>query len=171
MNGQNAPAEIKKMTIDDLSFCAEVIRRSFETEALEFGLTRENCPGHTSFITSGRLVEKCVELDKFYPFVCVSGGAIIGYVSLTGVGSGTYVMEHLAIVPEMRRLGHGRLMLGFCKKKAAELGGDVIKIGIIEENARLRDWYLANGFVHTGTKRFAHLPFTVGFMEWRVRDQ
>ena len=40
-----------------------------------------------------------------------------------------------------------------------------LRIGIIEENVRLRAWYEGLGFVHTGTRVFAHLPFTVGFME------
>ena len=46
-------------------------------------------------------------------------------------------------------------------------GGEVIQIGIIEENTRLKRWYERFGFVATGTKRFAYLPFTVGFMELR----
>jgi len=38
-------------------------------------------------------------------------------------------------------------------------------IGIIEENEKLKKWYSDLGFVHIGTKKFEHLPFTVGFME------
>ena len=37
-------------------------------------------------------------------------------------------------------------------------------IGIIEENNRLRDWYIRQGFSHIGTKVLPHLPFTVGLM-------
>ena len=29
----------------------------------------------------------------------------------------------------------------------------------------LKAWYQSQGFIHTGTKTFDHLPFTVGFME------
>ncbi len=39
---------------------------------------------------------------------------------------------------------------------------------IIEENTVLKNWYIANGFVHTGTKKFDHLPFTTGYLEWKV---
>jgi hypothetical protein len=42
--------------------------------------------------------------------------------------------------------------------------------GIVEDDTVLKNWYTANGFTHTGTKRFGHLPFTVGFMEWRTTD-
>ncbi len=34
------------------------------------------------------------------------------------------------------------------------------EFGLTKENR-----YAANGFVHTGTKKFKHLPFVVGFME------
>lgn len=37
-----------------------------------------------------------------------------------------------------------------------------------EENTILKTWYAANGFVHTGTKKFKHLPFTTGYMEWEA---
>ena len=40
-----------------------------------------------------------------------------------------------------------------------------IKIGIVEENTVLKEWYKTFGFVHTGTRKYEHLPFTVGFME------
>jgi len=49
------------------------------------------------------------------------------------------------------------------------VGGElIITIGIIEENTRLKEWYKAYGFVHTGTKKFEHMPFTAGFMELNV---
>jgi len=44
-------------------------------------------------------------------------------------------------------------------------GGNKISIGIIEENTKLKDWYLKLGFTHISTRKFKHLPFTVGFME------
>ena len=40
-------------------------------------------------------------------------------------------------------------------------------LGIIESSI-LKDWYTAYGFTHTGTQKFEHLPFAVGFMELDV---
>ena len=37
-----------------------------------------------------------------------------------------------------------------------------------EENTALKDWYFTNGFAHTGKRKFEHLPFTVGYMEYEV---
>jgi hypothetical protein len=42
-------------------------------------------------------------------------------------------------------------------------------LDIIEENKRLKDWYTANGFIDTGTKKFENLPFTTGCVEWEVK--
>ena len=54
------------------------------------------------------------------------------------------------------------------KKTIQVQNGKLLKIGIMEENIKLKQWYMQNGFLSTGTKRFAHLPFTVGFMEKRI---
>ncbi len=40
-----------------------------------------------------------------------------------------------------------------------------MSVGLVDENAVLKRWYAALGFRETGKKRFAHLPFTVCFME------
>ena len=54
------------------------------------------------------------------------------------------------------------------EEKIKELGGNKITIGIVEDNTVLKEWYTANGFIHTGTKQYGSLPFTVGHMEWSV---
>jgi ribosomal protein S18 acetylase RimI-like enzyme len=145
---------------------AEVIRRSFATVAQEFNLTKENCPGHTSFITDERLASKIK--DGYYPFGYFSDGKLVGFTSLTDMGNGAFEMNDVAILPEYRHFGYGKSLIDFCKDKVCELGGNKITIGIVEENIVLKDWYAVNGFTHTGTKRFEYLPFTVGYMEWKA---
>jgi len=49
-----------------------------------------------------------------------------------------------------------------------QLSGIKINIGIIEDNTVLKNWYAANGFIRIGTKKFDHMPITVGYMEWEV---
>ena len=74
--------------------------------------------------------------------------------------------HNLAVLPEYRHNGFGKLLLDHAKDVVKASGGNVIKIGIIEESTVLKNWYIANGFVHTGTKKFDHLPFTSGYLEW-----
>jgi ribosomal protein S18 acetylase RimI-like enzyme len=65
-------------------------------------------------------------------------------------------------------MGIGRALLDFAKEKVAEWEGNRISIGIIEENSVLKNWYLSYGFEPTATRKFEHLPFTVGFMELKL---
>lgn len=80
----------------------------------------------------------------------------------------SFKMNNLSILPEYRHKGYGKELLDVCKNKVKELGGNKITIGIIEENTKLKEWYIAYGFIQTGTRKFGHLPFTVGFMELNV---
>lgn len=77
-----------------------------------------------------------------------------------------YELLNLAVLPEVRHKGYGKILLNSAKQEVINLDGNKIKIGIIEESHILKNWYLLNDFVHIGTKKFEHLPFTVGFMEW-----
>ncbi|MCL2426694.1 MAG: GNAT family N-acetyltransferase [Oscillospiraceae bacterium] len=157
--------EIKPLTAEHLPEYADVIRKSFATVAQDFGYTSENCPGHTSFITNERLKNKIKE--GYYPFGCIIADKIIGFASLTDIGNGTYEMNDVAILPEYRHFKYGKTLLDFCKSKVAEFGGQKISIGIIETNTRVKNWYTANGFIHTGTKKYESVQFEVGHMEWR----
>lgn len=92
-------------------------------------------------------------------------GEKVGYFSIMKNGN-TAELDNLAVLPSYRRFGIGREMIDFAKKYASEhLQANKLTIGIIEENTVLKKWYESLGFIHTGTKAFPHLPFTVGFME------
>lgn len=159
-------AEIRPLTADSLPEYADVIRRSFATVARDFGWTRENAPGHVSFRTDEQLASRTE--DGYFPFGLCVGEKTFGFMSLTYKGNGTYELNKLAVLPGWRHYGYGKKMLNYCKEKVRELGGSKIILDIIEENTVLKNWYAANGFIHIGTKKFEHLPFTTGYMEWRA---
>ena len=149
---------------NELQECLDVIHQSFRTVADQFGLTKENCPKHTSFIPLSFL-----ETQKNWGwnmYALYAGKKIIGYMSLSKESDDAFELHNLAVLPEYRYNGFGKLLLDHAKDVVKALGGNVIKIGIIEESTVLKNWYIANGFVHTGTKKFDHLPFTSGYLEW-----
>ena len=148
---------------DDLNTALRIIRTSFATVAEEFHLTKENCPGHTAFITLEKLRIKYDSGDRMYMYTL--GSVPVGFFSLKQLDSETWELDHLAVLPEYRHRGIGQKLLEFVEKKIQAQNGKLLKIGIMEENVKLKQWYLQNGFLSTGTKRFAHLPFAVGFME------
>lgn len=160
-------AVIHEVDKPELQECLEVIHQSFGTVAEQFGLTRENCPKHTSFIPISFL-----ETQRdwgWHMYALYAGKKIIGYMSISKEGEDVYELHNLAVLPEYRHKGFGKILLDHAKEVVKSLGGNRIKIGIIEESTVLKDWYIANGFAHIGTKKFDHLPFTSGYLEWKDR--
>lgn len=154
---------IRQLKYSDLKSCLSVIHESFATVAKEYNLTEQNCPNHTSLIKLEKLQNQYKKGTRMFGYFCDDN--IVGYVSLTKIDNFTYELNHLAVVPDYRHKGYGKELMDYCKAKVKELGGGKITIGIIEENSILKDWYTAYGFTHTGTQKFEHLPFAVGFME------
>lgn len=136
------------------------------TVAEEFGLTKENCFTNGAFMPYSRLYNDYQKGCLMYAIY--SNTEIVGFVQLLKKENGAYELEKLAVLPDYRHNGYGKQLIDFCKDKVKKLGGDKITIGIIEENKRLKNWYILNGFIHTGTKLFHYLPFTVGFMEMLI---
>ena len=156
-------AEVKS---SEFQMCLDVIHQSFKTVADEFGLTQENCPKHTSFIPLCFLETQMNW--GWHMYALYDGKKIIGYMSLSKESDDALELHNLAVLPEYRHNGFGKLLLDFAKEKVISLGGTKIKIGIIEESIVLKNWYIANGFAHIGTKKFDHLPFTSGYLEWKA---
>ncbi len=152
------------MVLDtELDRCAAVIREAFQDVAVQFHLTRDNCPSHTSFVDAEHLRQESV--DGFTMFGAYADGILVGYVSMKEVGDGVWELDHLAVIPAYRHQGIGKALLDRCVTEARRQDATAVKIGIIEENVRLKTWYLSYGFRHKGTARLGRLPFTVGFME------
>ena len=157
---------IQKVRYEELDTCAALIRESFAAVAEQFHLTPQNCP------TNGAFLERAWLETEWRKGVLMYGlyrdGILAGFMQLEQKGHDVCELKKLAVRPEYRHLGYGVMLLSFARKSAAELSVKKITIGMIEENVVLKNWYLANGFVHTGTKRFERLPFTVGFMEQSI---
>ncbi len=157
---------IRKIEFNELHACAEVIRKSFHTVAEAFHLTKENCPSNGAFIKTDRLDLEWSKGNMMYGLFVQS--SLIGFFELEEKGAGRFELEKLSVLPALRHRGYGKILLDYAKKTVRELGGNIITIGIIEQNAILKNWYLKYGFTHTGTREFPHLPFMVGFMELMV---
>ena len=149
-----------------LNICLEIIRNSFITVAEEFGLTESNCPSHTAFMTLDKL-EK--QFDGNRPMFLFYRDAVpVGYFSLAKCNDNEWELNNLAVLPDYRNSGYGKEMVELAVATVKSYGGNKISIGIIEENVKLKDWYLKLGFNHISTRKFEHLPFTVGLMEMNV---
>lgn len=157
---------VRSVRFDELDLFAEVVRRSFITVAEEFGLSVQNCPTNGAFIRTERLVSDWNRGTQMYCLCCC--GDPVGFMELKSKGDGVFELEKLSVLPEHRHKGGGSLLLEHARKEVVKAGGNRITIGIIDSNARLKEWYQKHGFVSSGTAHFPHLPFTVGFLELKI---
>ena len=157
---------IRPIEEQELEECASVIRAGFLSVAKEFGITKENAPTNGAFLEKEQLIEERAKGHRMY--AAVQGATLIGYLQLEKSTPEIYFLQKLVVLPEYRRLGIGKALLDYAKERVVEWGGDKLSIGIIEENTVLKNWYLSYGFEPITTRRFEHLPFTVGFMELKL---
>ena len=87
---------------------------------------------------------------------------IVGYMSLSKENDDAFELHNLAVLPQYRHHGFGKLLLDHAKNFVKVSGGKVIKIGIIEESTILKNWYIANGFVPVGVKNLPTCRLQVG---------
>jgi GNAT superfamily N-acetyltransferase len=158
---------IRKCTREDADILAEIIRGSFRGVAECFGLTPENCPRHASNCTPD-WIEKDMDRGVTY-FVLESEGRGAGTVALEPVRPGLCNLERLAVLPGERKRGFGRALVNHVFSEAGKLGCNTIRIGVIADQAELKDWYRSFGFVEMESREFSHLPFLVTFMLYTSR--
>jgi len=150
----------KEKDLDNLLF---VIQESFMTVVKELNLTKENAPTNPAFLTMEKLLESIEKKVDFY--IAFNNNEMCGSVGIQpGKEEGEYYIERLAVLPEYRHNQYGKKLLDKAIEEIIMRKGKYISIGIINENIKLKKWYLDYGFIENGTRRFEHLPFTVCFM-------
>lgn len=160
---------IRRVCAEELGLCADIIRKSFATVADEFGFTPQNAPRFTAFAVEEALLLRQMTEEKRELYGCFVDSVLVGFFALSYARNNECELNNLCVLPEYRHLGIGRRLIDRAFSEARAQGCTAMKIGIVEENAILRKWYEAQGFVHTGTQRFEHLPFTVGYMEKKLQ--
>ncbi len=164
-DSENKPEFLRRMSIDEVPECAEVVRKSFRTVADEFGFTAENAPRFTAFATDANRLYYQFCMERRPMFAYLVGRKIVGYYSLALSEDETAELSNLSVLPEYRHRGIGAKLLTDAMIQAKSLGKTMLKMGIVEENKRLRKWYESFGFIHTGTQKFDFFPFTCGYLE------
>ena len=158
---------IKPITRDDLSVCIEIFHRGYETVAIEYALTEENSPdrGRASLPLEKLIAEFDAGVLMFGYFL---NDNIVGYLGMKKLESGDIGLDDIIVLPECRQNGYGTKLLNFCKQTAKDLGAKKVRLGMIDDNKRLRKWYEDNGFVNISYIKYENAPYTVGKMECRV---
>ena len=156
---------IREVRQEEIPECVQVIRRSFQTVADEFGITPENAPRYVAFATDeNRLLWQMFREHRLM-FLDEEDGVIRGYYSLLLKDGGECELGSLSVLPEYRHRGIGTSLLKHSMDTARQQHCSVLNLSIVEENTVLRKWYERNGAVHLGTQKFDFFPFTVGYMK------
>jgi len=77
-------------------------------------------------------------------------------------------LERLAVLPQKRHQGFGKMLVTHVFEEAKSIGCQSVGIGIISKEHQLKKWYGKIGFKEGITRSFEHLPFDVTFMEYRL---
>lgn len=147
----------------DAGLLAELISRSFADVALRFALTRENCPKHPSNCTA-EWVEQDQRRGVQY-FIAEQDGEAVGCVALETKSAETCELQRLAVLPQLRQRGVGRLLVQHVVDLSRASGAVRVCLSIIAKHSELRAWYKRLGFREGVTKTFPHFPFEVLFMD------
>ena len=156
---------IREVKREEISLCANIIKKSFKTVADEYGFTEENAPRFTAFATTDERLYWHMDGEHRPMYVFEVDGVLCGYYSLLLQDNNECELNNLAVLPEYRHKGIGKELLEHSFKIARSKGCSLMNIGIVEENTRLRKWYEDNGAVHVGTKKFDFFPFTCCYMK------
>ena len=159
------------ITLNDIKSSVTVIQKSFITVADDFGLTVHNCPTNPAFIGESDLLMK--KENGVMMFGLFDEEKQIGFVALekSSQDSTLFYMERLAVLPEYRHRGYGRFLMNFAFFEARKNNGKKISIAIINENLKLKKWYIDYGFKEVNVKQYSHLPFNVCFLEKEVKNK
>ena len=157
---------IKEISKNEFAECVNVIKKSFQTVADEFGFTIENAPRFTAFATTVERLFYQLEYEHRLMMAYFSDeGKILGYYSLMFMENSECELSNLCVLPEFRHKKIGEALIEDAFARAKSNNCTKMKISIVEENKLLRRWYEAYGFIHTHTEKFDFFPFTCGYMQ------
>ena len=157
---------IRNAHASDIQLLAGLIRNAYRDVARRFGLTAGNCPKHPSNCTV-EWIRRDFERHVSY-FIYDVGDTTVGCAALEMAQEGMCYLERLCVLPEQRRQGYGRALAEHVIAQAKARGADRVGIGIIADQSELKQWYRKMGFVEGDSKTFAHLPFRVTFLTYRL---
>lgn len=155
---------IRRIRKNDLPACIDIFHKGYETVAVEFGLTEENCPDRGRASLPFEKIENDFE-NGVMMFGFLVENKVVGFLGIKTLDNGDCGLNDIIILPEYRGNGYGQALLDFCKVKAKELGAKKVRLGMIDDNTKLKEWYEANGFVNIRLHRFDGSPVTTGWME------
>jgi N-acetylglutamate synthase-like GNAT family acetyltransferase len=162
MNMEAISMIIREAKRTDIDILVTLLRSSFRGVAERFGITEKNNPKFLAFCTNERL-ENDLEKDLTY-YILEEDGLPCGCVALERAKPGVCYLMRLAVLPEHRGRGYGKMLVHHIFDRSRVFGARQVEIAMISKDTKLKKWYKKLGFIQKGTKKYDHLPFIVAFM-------
>ncbi|HJO95958.1 MAG TPA: GNAT family N-acetyltransferase [Victivallales bacterium] len=157
--------KIKEANKNDIRTLSNLIHNSFLDVAKKFGLTKDNCPTHPSNCTDNWIQTDLLAGKRYF---ILEANYHVGCIAFERANENLYYIERLAVLPQERNKGYGKILVHYIIEKVRDLSGNKISIGIIDKHSVLKNWYKEIGFKITKSKQHTKLPFTVTFMEYKL---
>ena len=93
---------IRQIKETEVKECVEVIRKSFQTVADEFGITKENAPRFTAFATDEERLSEQLNGEHRPMYGYFLEDKLVGYYSLAIMGGKTCELNNLSVLQEFR---------------------------------------------------------------------
>ncbi len=129
----------------EIGAVGELIRLAFSEVADRLGFTQANSPGFTAFASDEKLLAQLGHA-KTRCFGIRQAGKLAGFVAVVPYED-EWIITRLAVRPEFQHRGYGRALVDAVCDAAREMGLSEIGLGVVNENAVLKRWYEAQGFV------------------------
>jgi len=160
---------IRQANEADMGVLVNLLRNSFRDVAERFGITKENNPRSLAFCTNQRIEDDLAKGVTYY--ILEKDGQPCGCVAIEKAKPDVCYLMRLAVLPEYRGKGYGKMLVHHIFEKARKTGARRVEIAMISRDRKLKNWYKKFGFIQKGTKQFNHLPFKVAFMFAVIRKK
>ncbi|WP_240840916.1 N-acetyltransferase [Acidaminobacter sp. JC074] len=147
--------------VDDLKVCHQLIVESFLDVNKSLGITKENCPGNSGYLTLSQLEKQVSKGLILYGYYDPDLIACIGLMEKSHVRC---KIKMLSVLPEYRNKGIGKVLMDFAETQANEK----LVLGMIYENQKLYKWYEALGYKVDKIKKYRGNEFNVAYMEKKL---
>ncbi|MBR1926007.1 MAG: GNAT family N-acetyltransferase [Clostridia bacterium] len=153
---------IKKATKKDLNECLDVLHQAYDIVAKNFNITAQNSPYRGN---ADLPYEEFLKAYKTNLIFCYKLESKIAGIINFEIKENICRIHDLAVLPSYQNQQIGTKILNFviyfCKKE----GIQKIKLGMIDDNKKLKKWYEKFGFKTIETIQYDKAPYLVGKME------
>lgn len=155
---------IESVKKEQLPACLDILKQSYENTAVKFGMTEENCPYRGRTRLPYQVFENEFQAGNLMYGYMIQN-RIVGFLSLIVEKKEMHIND-IAVLPAYQNRGIGSKLMQFARVKANELGCSKICLGMVYDNAPLRNWYQEFGFKTVNLVKFEKVDYTVGKMEF-----